>query len=124
MSNPIYLYQLIYQAKTQPVPATEDISRLEWTIIWTDPVRIRPGLPAPEHPFLALPAPAKEDIPKYRWYEWLSDPVRIKLALPVAEQQFLALTPPQIAAATGTGDLLWHSPWSSVMVQNIMLGEG
>lgn len=87
MSNPIYLYQLIYQAKTQPVPAKEDIARAEWTVVWTEPVRI-------------------------------------KSALPAHQQQFLALAPTPVAAATGTGNMFWHSPWSSVMVQNIMLGEG
>lgn len=36
--GPIFLWQLIYQAKTQPVPAKEDIARLEWTTIWNEPV--------------------------------------------------------------------------------------
>lgn len=87
MSNPIYLYQLIYQAKTQPVPAKEDIARLEWTTVWTEPIRIKPALPA-------------------------------------HQQQFLAFPPNQTTATPGTGDMMWHSPWSSVMVLNIMLGEG
>lgn len=86
MSNgPIFLWELIYQAKTQPVPANEDVARLEWTIIWTEPVRIKPGLP-------------------------------------VHQQQFLALAPVQ--STPGIGNILWFSPWSSVTMQTIMLGEG
>lgn len=87
MSNgPIFLWQFQYQTKTQPVPAKEDIARLEWTTIWCEPVRIKPALAA-------------------------------------HQQQFLAFAPQQPAPLTGTG-VLWYSPWSSVMVQNIMLGEG
>lgn len=37
--GPIFLWQLIYQAKTQPVPVKEDVARLEWTVIWDEPVR-------------------------------------------------------------------------------------
>lgn len=55
MSNgPIYLWELIYQAKAEPVPAKEDIARLEWTIVWTEPVRIKPGLHPSRQPFLAF----------------------------------------------------------------------
>lgn len=55
MSNgPIFTWVFQYQNKVQPVPANEDISRLEWTIIWTEPVRIKPGFHPSRQSFLAL----------------------------------------------------------------------
>lgn len=125
MSNgPIYLWELIYQAKTQPVPAKEDIARLEWTVIWTEPVRVKPDLHPSRQQFLALPVPASQDIAKYEWTLLWQDPVRAKRGLPPHQQSFIAFAPTSVVAPSGTGNMLWHSPWSSVMVQNIMIGEG
>lgn len=103
-----------------PVPVKEDTAKYEWTSLWPDPVRSKRGLPAHEHPFLASPAPAKEDVPRLGWRASLSDPVCLKRVVLAPDQSF---APPQVTVVV-TANILWYSPWSSVMIQNIMLGEG
>lgn len=43
---------------------------------------------------------------------------------PAYSAPFLAFVPVQAAATPGTGNMFWHTPWSVVMLQTIMIGEG
>lgn len=78
--GPIFRYRLIYQAKTQPVPAKEDITKYRWYQWLSEPVLQKRGEPAHLQQSLAFvkAAPFPETVTESRWHQPWAEPVRVK----------------------------------------------
>lgn len=113
-----------------------------WHFPWSEPVRKKPGLIAPEHPFLVedtslIPIPAKL---LEGWYNWYSEPVRFKNGLSAALQQSFAYHPrilpkPNITATMSAFEIntdsaifavyvIQSQPAASVRVSIVEIGSG
>jgi len=64
-----------------------------------------------------------ETVTEDRWHQAWSEPAKSKTSILAAQQQFLAFIA-LVAGAPGTGNLLWYQPWTAVMCQNVLMGEG
>jgi hypothetical protein len=68
--------------------------------------------------------PFPETVTESRWHQPWSEPlVKTKAGLVVQLQSYLAFVAPQVAT-TGTGNMLWFQPLSSVMSQVVLIGSG
>jgi hypothetical protein len=71
-------------------PAPSPFVASGWYAPLSEPVRIKPALPASAQQFAA---PDPQPRVSFSWFGWLPEPVRLKPRLPEGEHQFLALGP-------------------------------
>lgn len=89
-------------------PAAENITEDKWHYPWSEPVRLKPGLPARLQQFFTAPIPQiGEDSWHYPW----SEPVRKKPGLAAGLQQFFTTDPFPRPNEVVTEDK-WHYPWA------------
>lgn len=96
--GPIYLWQLIYQAKTDVVNrgAAETVSVDRWLQPLSLPTPPKPGLHVSRQQFQPYTETQQfpETVTESRWHQPWSEPsVKTKAGLPAGEQQFLASQP-------------------------------
>ena len=80
------MQQTIALVEADPFPETVTESR--WHQAWSEPVRVKPGIPAPAQSFVAFqPNP----IIQMNWFRSWNEPVRTKARLPESAQMFINL---------------------------------
>jgi hypothetical protein len=84
-------------------PAPSPFVATGWFNWLSEPVRLKPALPAGGQQFLA---PDPKPLVAFSWFDGLTEPVRTRPALPVFEQHVFELEPAPIIA------IAWHLPLS------------